>query len=108
MGLFGYIEFLFIGISLGLIGGGGFVLTVLVLVYLFSVEPVTASAYSLFLVGATSVVGVCPKYFKRLGQQKIYRVIGQKFQRNLLTIPLVLMQTVSPKSNISLDHLRLL
>lgn len=53
----GYIAAVVIGISLGLIGGGGSILTVPVLVYLLNVEPVTATAYSLFIVGLTSLVG---------------------------------------------------
>jgi hypothetical protein len=47
---------------LGLIGGGGSILTVPVLVYLFHVDPVQATAYSLFIVGASSLVGAWPKY----------------------------------------------
>lgn len=66
MEIFGYLASLVIGISLGLIGGGGSILTVPVLVYLFHVDPVSATAYSLFIVGATSLVGVFPKY--RLGE----------------------------------------
>lgn len=62
MEIIGYISSLIIGISLGLIGGGGSILTVPVLVYLFGVNPVLATAYSLFIVGATSLVGVFPKY----------------------------------------------
>jgi len=62
MEIIGYLASLLIGISLGLIGGGGSILTVPVLVYLFHVEPVLATAYSLFIVGATSLVGVFPKY----------------------------------------------
>ncbi|MFZ9263024.1 MAG: sulfite exporter TauE/SafE family protein [Chitinophagaceae bacterium] len=58
----GYVASLFIGISLGLIGGGGSILTVPVLVYLFGVDPVLATAYSLFIVGSTSLVGAFPKY----------------------------------------------
>jgi uncharacterized membrane protein YfcA len=58
----GYIASLIIGLSLGLIGGGGSILTVPVLVYLFGIDPVTATAYSLFIVGSTSLVGVIPKY----------------------------------------------
>ncbi|MCA0382989.1 MAG: sulfite exporter TauE/SafE family protein [Bacteroidetes bacterium] len=58
----GYLASLVIGISLGLIGGGGSILTVPVLVYLFGVNPVAATAYSLFIVGATSLVGAFPKY----------------------------------------------
>jgi uncharacterized membrane protein YfcA len=45
------------GLSLGLIGGGGSILTVPILVYLFDVDPVLATAYSLFVVGLTSLVG---------------------------------------------------
>jgi uncharacterized membrane protein YfcA len=62
MEIVGYLASLVIGISLGLIGGGGSILTVPVLVYLFHVDPVVATAYSLFIVGATSLVGVIPKY----------------------------------------------
>ena len=58
----GYIASLIIGLSLGLIGSGGSILTVPVLVYLFGIDPVTATAYSLFIVGSTSLVGVVPKY----------------------------------------------
>jgi uncharacterized membrane protein YfcA len=53
MGYFGYLASILIGTALGLIGGGG-ILTVPVLVYLFSVQPVVATAYSLFIVGLTS------------------------------------------------------
>ncbi|HEX6334717.1 MAG TPA: sulfite exporter TauE/SafE family protein [Flavisolibacter sp.] len=62
MEIFGYLASLVIGISLGLIGGGGSILTVPVLVYLFRVQPVVATAYSLFIVGSTSLVGAIPKY----------------------------------------------
>ena len=62
MEITGYIASLVIGISLGLIGGGGSILTVPVLVYLFKVEPVVATAYSLFIVGLSSLVGAFPKY----------------------------------------------
>lgn len=64
MEIVGYIASILIGVSLGLIGGGGSILTVPVLVYLFSVEPVTATAYSLFIVGLTSAFGSV-NYFQR-------------------------------------------
>ncbi|MCB9032586.1 MAG: sulfite exporter TauE/SafE family protein [Chitinophagales bacterium] len=57
MEVVGYIASILIGISLGLIGGGGSILTVPVLVYLFGVEPIIATGYSLFIVGATAAVG---------------------------------------------------
>ena len=53
----GYISAVFIGIILGLIGGGGSILTVPVLVYILAIEPVLATAYSLFIVGTTALVG---------------------------------------------------
>lgn len=62
MEIIGYFASALIGISLGLIGGGGSILTVPVLVYLFGVDPVLATAYSLFIVGSTSLVGAFPKY----------------------------------------------
>jgi uncharacterized membrane protein YfcA len=62
MEIIGYLASILIGISLGLIGGGGSILTVPVLVYLFHVEPVLATAYSLFIVGSSSLVGAWPKY----------------------------------------------
>lgn len=55
--ILGYFGALIIGVTLGLIGGGGSILTVPVLVYLLSVNPVTATAYSLFVVGTSSLVG---------------------------------------------------
>jgi uncharacterized protein len=62
MEIIGYLASVLIGISLGLIGGGGSILTVPVLVYLFGIAPVPATAYSLFVVGSTSLVGTFPKY----------------------------------------------
>ena len=56
-GIIGYCCALLIGVSLGLIGGGGSILTVPVLVYLFGISPVLATSYSLCIVGITSMVG---------------------------------------------------
>lgn len=55
--ILGYTGALFVGVVLGLIGGGGSILTVPVMVYLFYLNPVTATAYSLFVVGTTALVG---------------------------------------------------
>lgn len=65
MEIIGYLASILIGVSLGVIGGGGSILTVPVLVYLFGTDPVSATAYSLFIVGAASVFGSV-SYF-RLG-----------------------------------------
>ena len=62
--LAGYFAAVLIGTSLGLIGGGGSILTVPVLVYLLHVNPVLATAYSLFVVGATSLAGAV-SYMRR-------------------------------------------
>ena len=55
--ILGFIGALFIGLVLGLIGGGGSILTVPILVYALTLNPVIATAYSLFVVGTTSLVG---------------------------------------------------
>lgn len=62
----GYIAAFIIGVVLGLIGGGGSILTVPVLVYLLYINPVTATAYSLFIVGTTSLVGAIQNIRKKL------------------------------------------
>jgi len=62
--IFGYVSALIIGISLGLIGGGGSILAVPVLAYLFSVNEKVATAYSLFIVGSSALVGGVKQHFK--------------------------------------------
>jgi uncharacterized membrane protein YfcA len=64
MEIFGYIASVLIGVSLGLIGGGGSILTVPVLVYLFGIDALLATEYSLFIVGISSVAGSMA-YFKK-------------------------------------------
>ncbi len=63
--ILGFAGALLIGIVLGLIGGGGSILTVPVLVYLLQINPVTATAYSLFIVGISSFVGSVKNIKKR-------------------------------------------
>ncbi len=60
----GYLAAILIGISLGLVGGGGSILTVPVLVYLIGMSPVVSASYSLFVVGITSLVGAAT-YMRR-------------------------------------------
>jgi uncharacterized membrane protein YfcA len=60
----GYVAAILIGLSLGLIGGGGSILTVPILVYFFKIDPVMATTYSLFVVGLTSSVGAASHYQK--------------------------------------------
>ncbi|TWW08717.1 UPF0721 transmembrane protein, partial [Planctomyces bekefii] len=69
--IIGYLAMILVGLVLGLIGGGGAILTMPLLVYLCAVPPVLATSYSLFIVGMTSAFGVW-----RYHQQKLvdYRV----------------------------------
>ena len=62
MEFIGYLASICIGLILGLLGGGGSILSIPVLVYLFHIDAVMASAYSLFIVGVTSFIGAIPKY----------------------------------------------
>ncbi len=64
MEIAGYLAAALIGVSLGLIGGGGSILTMPVLVYLFRISPSLATSYSLFVVGSTSLVGAFNNYKK--------------------------------------------
>lgn len=76
MEIAGYIASLLIGVSLGLIGGGGSILTVPVLVYLFGISPVLAISYSLFIVGTTSFVGSINNYRRDLVDVKTVLLFG--------------------------------
>ena len=76
MEIAGYIASLFIGVSLGLIGGGGSILTVPVLVYLFGISPTLGISYSLFVVGFTSLVGAFNNYRKGLISFKTALLFG--------------------------------
>ncbi len=62
----GYFAAILMGVSLGLIGGGGSILTVPILVYLFSQDPLIATTGSLFVVGSTALVGALLSARKKL------------------------------------------
>lgn len=72
----GYIVSVLIGISLGIIGGGGSILTVPLLVYVFGIDAMLATAYSLFIVGITSVAGAIPYFRKGLVNVQTAIVFG--------------------------------
>lgn len=74
--IIGYISASLIGLSLGLIGGGGSILTVPVLVYLIGVNPVLATAYSLFVVGFSSLIGTVTYFKKGLVNLKTALIFG--------------------------------
>ncbi len=56
--MIGYLLATLIGLSLGLLGGGGSILTVPILVYIMGMEAKLAIALSLAIVGTTSLIGV--------------------------------------------------
>lgn len=72
----GYISAILVGVALGLIGSGGSILTVPILVYMMSVDPVLATAYSLFVVGATSLVGGVKNILNKMVDLKTAVVFG--------------------------------
>lgn len=57
MQIIGFTLSILIGISLGLIGSGGSILTIPILVYILLVSPSDATTYSLFVVGTSALVG---------------------------------------------------
>ena len=76
MEILGYILAVLVGVSLGLIGSGGSILTVPILVYIMGVEPVIATAYSLFIVGATALVGGVQNAMKKNVDFKTVLIFG--------------------------------
>lgn len=58
--ILGHILALGIGISLGLLGGGGSILAVPILMYVMGLPPKEAIAASLFIVGIVSLLGLIP------------------------------------------------
>ncbi|MBX2961993.1 MAG: sulfite exporter TauE/SafE family protein [Cyclobacteriaceae bacterium] len=76
MEILGFAASVIMGITLGLIGGGGSILTVPILVYVFNVDPVLATAYSLFVVGLTSAVGSVSHFKKGNVDLKTALVFG--------------------------------
>jgi len=61
----GYICAVLVGITLGLVGSGGTILTVPIMVYLMGVDPVLATTYSLFAIGVTSLFGSAQGVYNR-------------------------------------------
>ena len=74
--IIGYFLAVLVGITLGLIGSGGSILSVPVLVYIMGVEPILATAYSLFVVGTTALVGGFQKALQKLVDFKKVLLFG--------------------------------
>ena len=72
----GLVLALFIGVTLGLIGSGGSILTVPILVYVVGIDPLLATAYSLFIVGSTSAIGSIKNALEKNVNFKIVLLFG--------------------------------
>ncbi|MEK7433065.1 MAG: sulfite exporter TauE/SafE family protein, partial [Cyanobacteriota bacterium] len=88
--ILGYFIAIIIGFIMGIMGAGGAIITIPVLVYLFKIEPVLATSYSLFIVGVNSFFGVLSYNNKKLVQFKtgllffIPSIIGISLSRRLI------------------------
>lgn len=89
MAFLGFLACALIGVSLGLIGAGGSILTVPVLVYIFRVPPLLATSYSLFVVGTTSLLAA----------------IGKARQNEVLALPALMFGLVSMCVVMAIRHL---
>jgi uncharacterized membrane protein YfcA len=65
-----------IGLSLGLIGAGGSILTIPVFVYILKKDPVSSSVYSMFVVGISSMAGSVQSIFNKLVDFKAVLTFG--------------------------------
>lgn len=58
----GFFLAILVGVTLGLVGSGGSILTVPILVSVFNIKPEMAFVYSLFIVGTTAIIGSVRAY----------------------------------------------
>lgn len=96
----GYFTSVLIGVALGLVGGGGSILTVPVLVYIFNIDAALATVYSLFIVGITSAAGSVNYFRQGLVHFKTAAVFGLPsvigvFIARLLIVPFIPEQVFS-------------
>lgn len=108
--MLGYIASLLIGVSLGLIGSGGSILTMPVMVYLFGIPPLTATSYSLFVVGSASLVGAFKNYRHGLVNIKTALLFGASsiatvFVTRRFIIPLIPHELFSVRSFMVTENL---
>ena len=96
MEILGYFLAALVGISLGLTGGGGSILTVPILVYAMGVNPVLATSYSLFIVGSTSMVGALNNYRKGFVDIKTALLFGLSSITTVFLTRKVLMPKIPP------------
>ena len=71
-----YAASLFVGLSLGMIGAGGSILTVPVFIFVLNIDPLTSSIYSMFIVGISSLAGGIKSIFNKLVDIKTMIIFG--------------------------------
>ncbi len=69
--ILGFFCALLVGLSIGLLGGGGSILAVPIFAYLFRLDSVTSTAYSLFVVGVIALFGGAQKGYQKLVNWKV-------------------------------------
>lgn len=74
--MIGYLAALVMGIVLGVLGGGGSILTVPILVYLCGIDATLATSYSLGIVGVTALVGAARGLRKKLVDFRVVWLFG--------------------------------
>ncbi|WP_413533324.1 sulfite exporter TauE/SafE family protein [Empedobacter brevis] len=73
---FGFVGAFFIGLIMGVLGGGGSILAVPILAYIFHFDEKIATAYSLCIVGSTGLIGGIKQATQNMVDWKIVSQFG--------------------------------
>ena len=73
---FGFVGAFFIGLIMGVLGGGGSILAVPILAYIFHFDEKIATAYSLCIVGSTGLIGGIKQATKKMVDWKVVYQFG--------------------------------
>lgn len=74
--IIGYTGAFFVGLVLGLLGSGGSILALPIMVVCFGIQPVKATAYSLFIIGTTALIGTFQNLKNKLVDPKTAGLFG--------------------------------
>src|SRR4051812_25370663 len=74
--IIGYTGAFFVGLVLGLLGSGGSILALPIIVFCFGIQPVKATAYSLFIIGFTALIGTFRNFRSKLVDPKTALLFG--------------------------------
>lgn len=73
---FGFVGAFFIGLIMGVLGGGGSILAVPILAYIFHFDEKIATAYSLCIVGSTGLIGGIKQASQKMVDWKVVFQFG--------------------------------